>query len=284
MAMNALTHRITLLVWLLILGACGQQETPPPAPETQGPSSVPLAPNPPRAGAPLPYLKQSYQGTRSTGRNLAAEEIGATVSYPQMGDLVLDSQIVDWIAARCPIGPESARAATPEGCMNQVLDACLSNALSLPPATPARCTFGASVEVVLNRWGLLSLKYTGNLYTGGAHGMPDIGYFNYDVESARILTLNDLIATPDELLDLLNQRMRSDYKLGDDQTLKDAGFLEDSLPLTENLLIEPQGLRFTWQAYAVAPYALGQPSVLLGYEQLAPVLAAGSPLQRIAAN
>ncbi len=284
MAMTASRRHLALLTLSLMIGACGKSAPPPPAVEANGPSSVPLAPNPARAGAPLPYLMQHLQGERSSGRNLADEEIGATMSYPQTGDPMLDSQIEDWIATRCPIDSDNARAATPEGCMNQVLDQCLSNAQSLPPGTPMRCTFGASTEVVLNRWGLLSLKYTGNLYTGGAHGMPDIGYFNYDVESARTLTLNDLIATPGELLDLLNEHMRHQYKIGDGQTLHDVGFFEDSLPLTENLLIEPQGLRFTWQAYAVAPYAMGQPSILLGYDQLEPVLAAGSPLQRLTAN
>ena len=284
MAMKFATHTIPLLLAAAALAACGKSETPATAEAPSVSTAGDTQPVPISGNQPLTYRILEFSGTRSTQRGTPGEEIGANLSYPQTGEAVLDNLIETWIAARCPVSPDSVRAATPEGCMNQVLDECVANANAATGDAPVRCTFGARIEPVLNDKGLFSLKYTGNHYSGGAHGMPDAGYFNYDVEGERVLALDDVVVVTPALNDLLNLRMRRERGVSADQTLKSVGFFEDRLPLTQNVLIESEGLRFTWQSYEVAPYALGQPSLLLSYAELGDLISATSPLRRLLAG
>jgi hypothetical protein len=107
-------------------------------------------------------------------------------------------------------------------------------------------------------------------YTGGAHGNYDRSYFVFDRELGMRVFLSDLIredALP-ALQELVNRELRAAKNLGPRDSLKKALFFVDSVELTENYFLSPQGLGFHWDPYEIAPYAEGYVEVQVPYGDL----------------
>ena len=71
---------------------------------------------------------------------------------------------------------------------------------------------GLTYEVLYNRRGLLSLKFERYLYLGGAHGTPLRKCVVYDLNSAKKITLDDLISlTYTEVLERIREQLKVRY-------------------------------------------------------------------------
>jgi hypothetical protein len=202
--------------------------------------------------------------------------------YTQTGIPALDAQIRHWLGARCPEGEKPATADSPETCARDFIRFCENNARGSPPDIPLRCTLEGGTQVAFNQSGLLSITHSLYTDTGGAHGMPDLGFLNIDLVTDKILARNDLLNIPDaQLQALVEQAARQLYNLGPEEPLRDAGFFENHIAPTRNIGIRRDGLLFGYQAYEIAPYAAGQPQILVPYAKLAPYIPSGSPLMRL---
>jgi hypothetical protein len=63
------------------------------------------------------------------------------------------------------------------------------------------------------------------------------------------------------------------YKVPPDSALSSAGFLTDTLTSPSQFFVQENALGFAWTVYEIAPYAMGQVTVLLPLAVLEPVLA-----------
>lgn len=118
------------------------------------------------------------------------------------------------------------------------------------------------------------------LYTGGAHGSPLNEPFIFDLKTGKRLGLPDFYR--DGYLKVLSQESRVQLKANPD--LKEIGQTidEGTTPVASNFTVvfpTEKGMRIVFPAYQVAPYAAGQPEVLVPYSKLAAFARPGTPLE-----
>lgn len=263
-------RRVASLALLLALAGC-RQEAPAPVAAPADASKVEVR-------------SLLLKDRRQSPRPLPGEDLRAELSLIETSESGLNRQIERWVGSRCPRDPE--QTAAPESgaaCLKLWMDGCLKQAAALAGTdTPARCSYSAETKVVLNRDYLLSLALEGYADTGGAHGMPSVSYLNLDRRSGKALALTDLIQIPEpKLRALLEQQLRLALNVPPQASLKASGFFEDQLPLTDNVALDNEGLRFTYGAYEIAPYSMGLPNIRIPYTLLAEHLAPDSPIRRL---
>lgn len=125
-------------------------------------------------------------------------------------------------------------------------------------------------EVILQTAKLLSLQMDGYTFSGGAHGYYYTVLNTFDIGSAESVLLTELITDTAALRPLLERAFVdahaeeiADAKLED--LLLDP---EQPLPMPVNFCIVPSGIRFMYNPYEVAPYAVGQTDIVLSWELL----------------
>ncbi len=122
---------------------------------------------------------------------------------------------------------------------------------------------------------LASFRQRSYLYTGGAHGMPSVGYVLVDLDQRKQLMLKDILL-PGKL-DALAMALRSNYQemypefardwlLQDDEQAQLEKFPLDSFVFTD------EGLTFVYPRYLLGPYAAGELRVALHEYQASELL------------
>ena len=129
-----------------------------------------------------------------------------------------------------------------------------------------------SIDVVYNTPPLLCLCFDELLFTGGAHPNYVQNYYNFDTESGKIMTLDDLVSAEnkDSLTALAEKKFREIKNINSCVDLDQAGYwFENNLfSLTDNFAITKDGLLFFYNSYEIAPYALGTTKLELPYEKI----------------
>ena len=127
--------------------------------------------------------------------------------------------------------------------------------------------------VILNTPTILTVEEFSYAYTGGAHGNYGTGFYNFDVKTGNLITINDLLQEGFELplRTIAEPIFRAKYLEEGMSKYSEAGFYfeEDVFTLTDNFAITKEGLKFVYNPYEVAPYAMGQQEILIPYKNLA---------------
>lgn len=118
------------------------------------------------------------------------------------------------------------------------------------------------------RW--LSVEMNGYSFTGGAHGYYYTVLNTFDLKTAESLRLSDLVSDTTALRTLLETEfVRAHREDIPDGKLADMLLMPDEpLALPMNYCLLPTGIRFLYNPYEVAAYALGQTDITLTWEQL----------------
>jgi hypothetical protein len=127
--------------------------------------------------------------------------------------------------------------------------------------------------VVNNTPDILCLSFASRSFMGGAHGNATINFENFNLRTGERVALNDLFVSGYEakLLPLAETRFREVRAIEEGMTLTDAGFSfyeNEAFFLPDNFAVEKDGLTFYYNAYEVAPYAMGATELTLSYEEL----------------
>ena len=138
------------------------------------------------------------------------------------------------------------------------------------------------IEVIHDTDRLVSLAHDRSWYTGGAHPNASRLLVTFDLEDAEELTLDTVLRDGVEtrLADLQTRALRRVHGLPADADLADAGFSTDAdgrVPLSRNFAVVADGWLFRWDAYEIAPYAMGPSEVTLGWREVANLVRRGSP-------
>lgn len=128
-------------------------------------------------------------------------------------------------------------------------------------------------EVLLQTNKLISLQMDGYTFSGGAHGYYYTVLNTFDIATAESLRLGDLVSDTTALRPLLERAFVDDHEEDiPNVTLKDLLLdPEQPLALPLNYCIVPSGIRFIYNPYEVAPYAVGQTDITLGWQLLGPL-------------
>ncbi len=121
-----------------------------------------------------------------------------------------------------------------------------------------------NVPVLNNR--IITVEVTTDSYLGGAHPNYGTSIVSYELAGGKSLEPTDLLTDTSAVLPMLQKA----YEADKGAVLADLLFPEFSnkLPLPQNVAVMPQGIRFYYNSYEVAPYAVGPADLLLTWEQL----------------
>ena len=127
--------------------------------------------------------------------------------------------------------------------------------------------------VVNNAPDILCLSFSSRSFMGGAHGDATVTIANFHPPTGEHIELADLFVNGYEakLLTLAEARFREVRAIEEGMSLVDAGFSfseSGAFTLPDNFAVEKDGLTFYYNAYDVAPYALGATELTLSYEEL----------------
>jgi hypothetical protein len=118
------------------------------------------------------------------------------------------------------------------------------------------------------------IERTKETYTGGAHGMLTKRYYVLDLESQKLLKIDDFLSDyqGDRMRDLIYDELRKYSGLKNDQPLSEGIYLNDEPELTFNFFINDEGLGLHWDPYEIAPYSEGAIQIMLPWKKIRPLL------------
>ncbi len=118
------------------------------------------------------------------------------------------------------------------------------------------------VEVLRSAPPVIGLRCFDSSYSGGAHGITDTAYLNFNAATGQKVQLSDILrdgAMP-QLTNIAEVYFRSKRDIPPSEDLKAAGFIffkNDRFALNDNFGIGERSLFFTFNPYEVAPYYFG---------------------------
>lgn len=121
-------------------------------------------------------------------------------------------------------------------------------------------------------------------YTGGAHGMTTTIYQVIDLNQLQPLTLADIFdeRNLDQVALIIRETLARDLGYNEVSKLSEIGYIVNEIRPTENFYIDDKGITWLYNQYDIAPYALGQPTVFIGYDKLKLFIKEDSPLYPMA--
>lgn len=154
-----------------------------------------------------------------------------------------------------------------DGSIEGLADAFLADATDIAMAPEQGWELRATVKQQRCENGLLTLSMESYEYTGGAHGQPNVGYFHWDLDRQQWLTLEDLLVPAEnDTFWALAKQAHEDWL--NQQELDDT--FRESWPFekTDDVYFNGKGLVLQYNVYHIAPYAMGQPKLVLPYDAL----------------
>lgn len=109
------------------------------------------------------------------------------------------------------------------------------------------------------------------IYTGGAHGYEGQALASFDKQTGRVIAEADIFAQGYEepLAEIIKYRLRQEYKVATDEELEQEGFFNAAeIVPNGNFYLLKDELIYCFNAYEIAPYAMGRIEVRIPYEAL----------------
>lgn len=120
--------------------------------------------------------------------------------------------------------------------------------------------------------GIIAYTNRIEMYTGGAHGGAMESYINFQEETGKVITCNDLFGDKqDEVKKLIKQQIikDNDCKTEEELVEKRSIFsLGDVYISDNNFLIKKDGIMFCYNPYDIAPWSEGFIAANLSYKEL----------------
>lgn len=140
-------------------------------------------------------------------------------------------------------------------------------------------------SVLYNSDGFVCYQYNIYSYAGGAHGNTQIRNCVFDCKLKRSLALCDIFSA--ESYPLVSQKIRQQlmkqYDCASLDELSGKSFFDpEKISVTENFLIDEDGMSWLFDPYEIAAYAMGEISVRLSWHDLKPLILEESPLYDLA--
>jgi len=122
-------------------------------------------------------------------------------------------------------------------------------------------------EVVYQSEEIISLAITSYIFTGGAHGMSNVSFLNFNAENGQVLSNEQLINDVDGFKQLAQSYFN--------QTIVEKEhsiFDTDEFVLPYNMAYTEDGLVLLYNTYEIAPYSTGIIEFKIPFEEAAPFL------------
>lgn len=257
--------RMAGVVAIVILGSCAR--TTPPTPGTDvtfSPQSFERMSADCDSGGPCARIRIGYPEITGAPTPAARESLQAF--------------ILDFVLRRTD---DTLRAPSVEAVIQDFLDSFEAFRRDYPDAGQG-WEVDRQVAILPSPVGICSIEAREFQYTGGAHPNTSIRLASFDAKSGRHLSLPDLLTAGfgARLDSLGEQAFRNARALPADSSIADVGFWFEGgrFRLPPGFAVTADGLRFYYNAYEVAPYALGPTDFLIPFAQIESMIRADGPL------
>lgn len=136
--------------------------------------------------------------------------------------------------------------------------------------------FEMKIDVLLNRPSLLSLRVSQLEFTGGAHANSWTNYLTIDLETGKVLRLEELFIDnfEEQLLTISEAAFRRTVNLDADTSLVETHyeFATGAFMLPPNFSVGAKGLHFYYNPYDLGPFALGVISFDIPYREILSII------------
>lgn len=128
------------------------------------------------------------------------------------------------------------------------------------------------LEILTNSERVFCMGKTIYAFTGGAHGMENINYAIFDVESGRQLDITEIFLDKNDplLTNLLTRKLKEKLQIPADSALPEMVYFVKEVEPCNNMYITSLGLGFYYNSYEIAPYSTGQTNLFFKFEELNP--------------
>lgn len=152
------------------------------------------------------------------------------------------------------------------------------------PDMPLSYGLERSIKVETDTLGIFAMEFFEYTFFGGAHPNTVTVYENINLADGKTIKLSDLfIPGFEEKLNVIAEKsFRKVREIKPDENLEEAGywFEKGKFKLNNNFVITKKGLKFLFNPYEVAAYALGETEFLIEYSQLKEIIKKGSVPER----
>jgi hypothetical protein len=130
------------------------------------------------------------------------------------------------------------------------------------------------MDICYNERNVTSMKIDKIAYTGGDHGIKITRYIVCDLKMKQHLLLKDIMQENYEsrLKTLLNEKLRKLNGIKNEESLKNAGFFEERIAISDNFYINKDGIGFFYNLYQIAPFSAGTTELFLTFNELRDIL------------
>lgn len=139
---------------------------------------------------------------------------------------------------------------------------------SVPTSTPAmvyqRMT---SASVISFNTDYIVYAINTYAYSGGAHGISESHYINYDINSGKVINFENAFIPnyENKLLDAIKSSLMQQFSVTDLDGLQNRGIFTDQLFVSHNIYLSGYDMVFHYNPYDIGPYALGSIDVRVPY-------------------
>lgn len=128
----------------------------------------------------------------------------------------------------------------------------------------------SDMKVFSNDNDFLTIQYTGDGYTGGAHGYYQENYKVFDLKNNQSVQLSDIVSKPNSSLwqkILMDNFLKNDSEKGQAEMI-----LVKDIPLNNNFYFDREFLYFLYNQYEITAYAAGTVLIKIPLSDIKPLL------------
>lgn len=128
------------------------------------------------------------------------------------------------------------------------------------------------------------------VFMGGAHGLSNLTYLNYNLKTGKKITEADIFKPGYEkdLSDIIKSRIVEQSKEDDSvqniEKLEDTDYWVDEIKPNGNFYLSDEGINYVFNPYEIAPYYMGQTEVNIPYSRIAYLLEPVSVISYLASK
>ncbi len=130
---------------------------------------------------------------------------------------------------------------------------------------------------------ILSFTSKRNTYKGGMHGSEWLRLYSIDLYTKQVIKEDDIFVrdSREKLSQSIQTKLMQQYKVQElDDLSKEGFFSPQEIVPNENFQITPMGLRYCYNPYEIAPYAMGVIQVDLTWDEISHIIRPGSIIEK----
>lgn len=122
-------------------------------------------------------------------------------------------------------------------------------------------------EITYQSEKLISIQFDVALFTGGAHGYTSVTYLNFDPETGRLVSNEELFSQ--DFKDFAEVRFRKKNDIPENESINSTGlfFEDDEFQLPQNIGFHPNKVVLIYNSYEIASYSEGNIQLVFKMEE-----------------